>query len=434
MWEAPQCADSGGHTAVRLHPSTIARMHEGTNSEHPLLARYILGVMVRRIPISRRAQSISPFLAMEVFERAAELQRSGRSIVHLEFGEPDLETPAVVVEAGIKALRDGHTRYTHSLGRLELREAIVAWYRRRYGVDISPDCVVVTVGSSGAMLLTFAALLDPGSEVLMTDPHYACYPKLVSAFEGIPVPVPVREEDGFLLDPEAVEEKHSRQTRALVLNSPANPTGAVTGPERMKELVRVTEGKAVIVSDEVYHGLEYEGEAHSILEYSPDAIVINGFSKLFAMTGWRLGYAILPESLIRPIQKLQQNLFISAPDFAQVAAIVALTQTDDEILRRRKVYDRRRRLVLERLKQMGLQILAEPTGAFYVFVNIGRWNGSSLDFAFQLLEKAGVAVTPGIDFGKQGEGFARISYANSEENIKEGLDRLESFLHAEERT
>jgi aspartate/methionine/tyrosine aminotransferase len=383
--------------------------------------------------VSRRAQALSPFLAMEIFERAAELERTGRSIVHLEFGEPDLGTPAVVLEAGIKALRDGHTRYTHSLGRLELREAIVDWYRRRYAVEVSPEQVVVTVGSSGAMLLVFAALLDPGTEVLMTDPHYACYPKFVSVLEGVPVTLPVREEEGFQLDPGAVQEKLSRQTRALILNSPANPTGAVTGPERMKELVKILDSKAVIVSDEVYHGLEYDTPAHSILEYSSDAIVINGFSKLFAMTGWRLGYAIVPESLIRPIQKLQQNLFISAPDFSQCAAIAALTQTDDEIERRRQLYDERRRFVLQRLQQMGLQILAEPTGAFYVFVNIRRWNDSSLDFAFQLLEEAGVAVTPGIDFGNHGEGFARISYANSQENLREGLNRLESFLKTEER-
>ena len=381
--------------------------------------------------ISRRAQSLSPFLAMEVFERAAELERSGRSIVHLEFGEPDLETPAVVLEAGIQALQDGHTRYTHSLGHLALREAIAGWYKRKYDVEISAEHVVVTVGSSGAMLLAFAALLDPGTEVLMTDPHYACYPKFVSVFEGVPIPVPVTEEEGFQVDPQAVEEKLVGQTRALILNSPANPTGAVTSPEHMKELVRITEGKAVIVSDEVYHGLQYEGRAHSILEYSSNAIVINGFSKLFAMTGWRLGYAIVPQSLIRPIQKLQQNLFISAPDFAQLAAIAALTQTDDEIEQRRKLYDERRRFVLKRMKQMGLQILVEPTGAFYVFFNIRRWNESSLDFAFQLLEEAGVAVTPGIDFGSHGEGFARISYANSEENIREGLDRLETFLNAE---
>lgn len=380
--------------------------------------------------ISRRAQSLAPFLAMEVFERAAALERLGRSIIHLEFGEPDLETPSAILEAGIKALRDGCTRYTHSLGHLELREAIAAWYEKRCGVQISPECVVVTNGSSGAMLLSFAALLDPGTEVLMTDPHYACYPKFVSVFEGVPVAIPVREDENFQLDPEIVKKKLGDQTRALIINSPANPTGVVSSSEQMKELVTLTEGKATIVSDEVYHGLEYGTEAHSILEYSAGAIVVNGFSKLFAMTGWRLGYAIVPEFLIRPIQKLQQNLFISAPDFTQFAAIAALTHTADVIEQRRKRYDKRRRFVLQRLEEMGLEILAEPTGAFYVFVNIQRWNKSSLDFTFQLLEKMGVAVTPGIDFGDHGEGFVRISYANSEANIAKGLDRLATFLES----
>lgn len=382
--------------------------------------------------VSRRAQSISPFLAMEVLERATELERAGRSIIHLELGEPDLGTPEVVLEAGIKALRDGHTRYTHSLGRLELRETIAAWQERRYGIEVSPECVVVTIGSSGAMLLAFAALLDPACEVLMTDPHYSCYPKFVSVFEGVAVPVPVREEEGYQFDPGAVEEKLGRRTKALILNSPANPTGAVTQSERMMELVEITQGRAVIVSDEVYHGLEYQGKAHSILQYCPEAIVVNGFSKLFAMTGWRLGYAIVPQPLVRPIQKLQQNLFISAPDFAQFAAIAALTQTDEEIEQRRKRYDKRRRLLLRRLREIGLEILAEPTGAFYVFVNIRRWSDSSVDFAFQLLEKAGVAVTPGLDFGAQGEGFVRISYANSMANIEEGLNRLETGLQRED--
>ncbi|MDA2939074.1 pyridoxal phosphate-dependent aminotransferase [Acidobacteria bacterium AH-259-A15] len=380
--------------------------------------------------ISDRARTMSPFLAMEVFERAAALERAGQSIVHLEVGEPDLQTPQVVLEAGIKALRDGHTHYTHSLGRPELREAIAAWHKKQYGVEVSADCVVVTIGSSGAMLLTLAALLDPGMQVLMTDPHYACYPKFVSVFGGVPVPVPVREEDDFQFDPGAVQEKLQAQTRVLVLNSPANPTGTVTPPERIRELVKITHGRALIVSDEIYHGLVYQGKAHSILEYCPEAIVINGFSKLFAMTGWRLGYAIVPRFLVRPVQKLQQNLFISAPDFPQFAAIAALTQTHDEIERRRRCYDERRQLVLHRLKGMGLEILAEPTGAFYVFVNVRRYTTSSLDFAFQLLEKARVAITPGVDFGAHGEGFIRISYANSIANIEEGMNRLEAFLRA----
>ncbi len=382
------------------------------------------------IPISRRAREISPFLAMEIFERAAELERSGRAIVHLEIGEPDWETPEVVTEAGIRALREGCTHYTHSLGHPELRQTIVSWYEQQYGLQLSPDRVVVTLGSSAAMLLSFAALLDPGTEVLMTDPHYPCYPKFVTFFEAVPVPLPVSEEDNFQFDLTVVERRLGPNTRVLILNSPANPTGAVTEPEKMLELVKVVDGKAIIISDEVYHGLVYQGRAHSILEYSPEAVVINGFSKLFAMTGWRLGYAIVPERLVRVIQKLQQNLFISAPDFAQFAAIAALTEAGEEVENRRRCYDERRLLVLDRLPEIGLQVSAKPTGAFYVFVNISRYSTNSLDFAIQLLERAGVAVTPGVDFGAHGEGFIRISYANSKDQIEEGISRLAEFLGA----
>lgn len=378
--------------------------------------------------ISRRASAISPFLAMEVFERAKEMKRGGKPIIHLEVGEPDFPTPAAVLEAGIKALREGHTHYTHSMGHPELREAIGAWYQEQYRVHVPAHRIVVTVGSSGAMMLAFAALLNPGNEVLMTDPHYACYPKLVSVFEGVPVPLPVREKENFQFDPAVVGDRLNADTKAVLLNSPANPTGTVTSAQRMQELATAIEGRALIISDEVYHGLVYQGRAHSILEFSSDAIVINSFSKIFAMTGWRLGYTIVPEFLVRPVQKLQQNLFISAPDFAQFAALAALTQAGDEVEQRRKSYDARRRLVLRRLDSMGLEILAEPAGAFYVFVNIGRYAQSSLEFAFDFLDKSYVSVTPGIDFGAHGEGFIRISYANSLENIDEGLSRLEAYL------
>ncbi|MBN2445591.1 MAG: pyridoxal phosphate-dependent aminotransferase [Phycisphaerae bacterium] len=369
-----------------------------------------------------------PFLVMEVLERAAELQRKGRSIIHLEVGEPDFDTPKVALEAGMKALRDGRTHYTHSLGHPELREAIAGWQHRMYGINVSTDRIVVTMGSSGAMLLVFAALLDPGSEVILTDPHYACYPNFVSAYDGVAVRTSVREEDGFQFDLRAVKAKLNERTRALMLNSPANPTGTITTPERMQELVKLVGDQAVIISDEIYHGLVYRGRAHSILEYTPDAIVINGFSKLFAMTGWRLGYAVLPEPLVRPVQKLQQNLLISPPDFPQFAAIAALRQADGDVERMRQCYDERRRLVLSRLKAMGLHVLAEPVGAFYVFVNVQRFTTNVREFAFDILEQAGVAVTPGVDFGPGGEGYIRISYANSLENIEQGMDRLQQFL------
>jgi aspartate/methionine/tyrosine aminotransferase len=382
----------------------------------------------RAAAVSTRAEQMPPFLVMEVLERAAELQRQGRSIIHLEVGEPDFDTPGAALEAGIRALRDGRTHYTHSLGHPELREAIAAWHHKQYRVEVSPDQIVVGVGSSGAMLLVFAALLEPGAEVLLTDPHYACYPNFATAFGGVPVRIPVREADGFQFDPETVRAHLGPRTRVLMLNSPANPTGTLTQPDRMQKLVEILGDRVLIVSDEIYHGLVYRGRAHSIREFSPESVVINGFSKLFAMTGWRLGYAIVPPWLVRPMQKVQQNLVISPPDFAQFAAIAALQHADADVERMRRCYDERRQLVLRRLSEMGLEVLTEPVGAFYVFVNVRRYTDNVYEFAFQILEQAGVAVTPGVDFGPGGEGYIRISYANSLANIEEGMNRLQAFL------
>lgn len=378
--------------------------------------------------VSRRAADMPPFLAMEVLEQARRLEAAGRSIVHLEVGEPDFPTPAVVQEAGIRALREGHTHYTHSLGHPELREAIAAWYGRNYGVDVSAQRVIVTVGSSAAMLLVFAALLEPGDDVLMTDPCYACYPNFVSAFGGRSVRIAVSERDAFQYDVDAVRARLALRARVLLLNSPANPTGTLTAPERMRALVEAARGRATIVSDEIYHGLTYGPRAHSILELESDAVVVNGFSKLFAMTGWRLGYLIVPEWLVRPIQKLQQNLFISAPDFSQFAAVAALQHAADDVEHMRRCYDERRRLVLRRLVEIGLPVVCEPAGAFYAFVNVCRLTDDVLAFSRELLEHAGVAVTPGVDFGPGGEGYVRISYANSLEQIELGLERIASYL------
>jgi aspartate/methionine/tyrosine aminotransferase len=240
--------------------------------------------------------------------------------------------------------------------------------------------------------------------------------------------LPVREADGFQFDKEAVKENIGERTKALLLNSPSNPTGIVTCAERLQELADICRGRVQIVSDEIYQGLTYGEEAHSILEYDEEAVVISGFSKLFAMTGWRLGYAILPEYLVRPAQKVQQNLLISAPDFAQFAAIAALEQADEDVERMRSCYNERRKLVLRKLEEMGLNVLVEPTGAFYVFFNVKKYTDDVLKFAFDILERAGVALTPGVDFGPHGEGFLRLSYANSMENLEEGLNRLGAYL------
>lgn len=381
--------------------------------------------------ISSRARNIPPFIVMEVLERALELEKQGRRILHLEVGEPDFQTPEVIREAGIRAIRRGKTHYTHSLGHPELREAICGWYQKHYNVTVSPKRVVVTSGSSVAMLLSFASLLEPDDRVLLPDPGYPCYPKFVIAFGGTPVGIQVCEEERFQYSPKRLGAALEEGARLLVLNSPSNPTGAVSSPEDLRSLVELTRGRTILLSDEIYHGLVYSGRAASILEFSEEAIVINGFSKLFAMTGWRLGYAILPEYLIRPAQKLQQNLFISAPDFTQYAAIAALTEAGQEVETMRREYDRRRRFVLKALREMGLGVAQEPTGAFYVLINVSRYTSDVYRFAFRILDEAGVAVTPGVDFGKNGEGYIRICYANSMLNLEEAMHRLADFFRAQ---
>lgn len=372
-----------------------------------------------------RAREITPFIVMDVLEKAQEMEAKGEHIVHLEVGEPDFDTPQPIKEAAERALKDGDTHYTSSLGKPALREAIAGHYREKYGVRVSPDQIIVTSGTSPAMLLIFSVLLDKGEEVVLPNPHYACYPNFIRYVEGRPVFVPVYEEDGFKYRVEEIKKKVTPLTRAVLVNSPANPTGAVFSA---RDLAALAELGPYVVSDEIYHGLVYEGEEHTALEFTDRAFVINGFSKLYAMTGWRLGYVIAPPEFIRPMQKIQQNLFICAPSFAQAAAVAALTECAPYVAEMVKVYDRRRRYLLERLKKMGIATRVDPTGAFYALANVQKYTSDSYSFAFAVLEKAGVAVTPGIDFGRNCEGYLRLSYANSLENIKEGLDRLERFL------
>ncbi|MGH7268460.1 MAG: pyridoxal phosphate-dependent aminotransferase, partial [Candidatus Rokuibacteriota bacterium] len=383
------------------------------------------------VEMAKRVEEIKPFLAVEVFERAEELERQGHDVVHLEFGEPDFETPAVIREALIRAIRDGRTKYTHSLGILPLREAIAEHYLKAYGVAVSPDQILVTAGTSPAMLLLFTALLGAGSEVILTDPHYACYPNFVRYAEGVPVYVPTDEADGWAVRPEAVEARLSPRTRAVMLNSPANPTGAVLPAERLAALAEVVErapGGAWLVSDEIYHGLTYEGREHTVLEFTDRAFVLNGFSKAYAMTGWRLGYVIAPKSCVRTLQKLHQNFFISHNEFVQWAGVAALREAGDEVARFRRLFDERRRATVDGLRAVGLGVGPEPTGAFYVLADAQRFCRRSYDFAFEILTGAHVAVTPGIDFGARAEGYLRVSYASGLDRVREGVRRLGEFL------
>jgi aspartate/methionine/tyrosine aminotransferase len=362
---------------------------------------------------------------MDVLERAHEMERKGIHIIHLEVGEPDFDAPQCVREAVVKAIHDGHTHYTHSLGILELREAICDYHYRTYKVNIEPDQIVVSSGSSPAIFMLFAALLEAADEVIISDPYYACYPNFINFMNGQCVRIPVYEEDGFQFRPEVIKESLGERTKAILINSPSNPTGNLLSAERMQAIADMG---PYVVSDEIYHGLVYEGHERSILEFTSRAFVINGFSKQFAMTGLRLGYVIAPKEFVRAIQKVHQNFFISANAAIQRAGIVALQQAQDDVARMRRIYDERRRFMIKRLREIGLGITVEPTGAFYVFANAKHLSADSYKLAFDILEKAWVGVAPGIDFGPHGEGYLRFSYTNSLENIKEGLNRLEKYI------
>jgi aspartate/methionine/tyrosine aminotransferase len=375
--------------------------------------------------VSGRSQNISSFIVMDVLERAHELEQEGKDIIHLEVGEPDFATPPPISEAAIEAIKREETHYTHSLGLLELRMAICAHYYKKYGVDVDPGRIVVSSGTSPAIFMIYSALLDQGDEIIISNPHYPCYPNFALFLKAVPSFVDVYEEDGFQYRPSEIEKRITDRTKAILINSPSNPTGTLLSSERMKEIAGLG---PMIISDEIYHGLVYGETEHSILEYTDRAFVVNGFSKLHAMTGWRLGYAIVPPEFVRLIQKIQQNFYISASSIAQWAGIAALTKADKEIEHMKSIYNERRVYMLDRLRKMGFKIKVEPRGAFYVFVNARHIAEDSYRLAFDILEKAGVGVTPGIDFGKNGEGYLRFSYANSIENISTGLDRLEKYL------
>jgi (5-formylfuran-3-yl)methyl phosphate transaminase len=376
--------------------------------------------------ISQKVKDLKSFIVMDVMARAEELQKAGEDVIHLEVGEPDFDTPPVIQETAIKAIESGRTHYTHAMGLLELREAICMHYRQEYNVSIDPGRIMVTSGTSPALLLMMMAILDKDDEVIISNPHYSCYPNFIKSLGGRPVEIRTFPEDGFQYRPEEIKKELKKHTRAIVINSPSNPTGIVMSDENLRDIAAF-QGQ-YIISDEIYHGLCYEGRARSILEYTDKAFVINGFSKLYAMTGWRLGYLIFPKEFYDTMQKIHQNFMISANSFVQWAGIAALTKTKDEIQKMKHTYNERRLYMVNRLREMGFKIHVEPTGAFYVFADARKFCTDSYKKAFDILEKVKVGVTPGIDFGSGGEGFIRFSYANSIENIKVGLDRIEKYL------
>lgn len=374
---------------------------------------------------SNLSDEIAPFFVMDVLERAKELELRGKRVIHFEVGEPDLPTPKVICDEAIHAIQNGDTKYTPSLGIPELRAAIVEAYKENYGVEIAPARAVITMGSSPALFLTLLSLVDPGDDVIITDPHYACYPKIIRIAGAVPKLFRIYEEEGFQIDIPALKKIITDKTKAILVNSPSNPTGIVLDEKIIKE---ISELGPFVISDEIYHGLVYGSEAHSIYEFTDKAFVVNGMSKLYSMTGWRLGYLLAPEEFIRPIQKLQQNLFISPNPFVQRAGIAALKLAKEHVREMVRLFSERRELMVKGLRGLGFEIKAEPSGAFYVFVNARKLNYDSHDLAFDILEKAYVAVTPGIDFGLGGEGYLRFSYATSMDCIEEGIRRLDKYI------
>lgn len=370
-------------------------------------------------------ERMTSFIVMDVLERANQLQSEGIDVIHLEVGEPDFDMPECIAQTAIDAHKNGTTHYTHSLGDPQLREAISEFYKQEYNVIVDPECIVVTSGSSPAILMALMLLCQVGDEVIMSNPGYPCYRNFALACHAEPVCIPLHAECDFQYNIDDIKAKITDKTKAIFVNSPMNPTGTLVSDEVYKELATLN---IPIISDEIYHGLVYEGKTSTILEFTDNAFIVNGFSKRFAMTGLRLGYLIAPKKHMRALQILQQNLFICAPSTAQKAGIAALRDANPDVETMRNIYNERRIFLIKRLKEIGFIIHTEPRGAFYVFCDARKFTNDSYRFAFDVLEKAHVGITPGIDFGTGGEGFVRFSYANSLENIKEAMHRLELYL------
>jgi aspartate/methionine/tyrosine aminotransferase len=376
---------------------------------------------------ARRAAEIEPFEVMDVLARAHALEAAGRRVVHMEIGEPDFTAPPAVVEAGVRALRGGLTAYTATLGLPALRETIASHYENKFGMTVEASRIAVTAGASGGLLTAAALYVDAGDEILVPDPGYPGYRHFVRAFEGIARSLPVSAAENFQPTLDMVRAAWGPRTKGLLLGSPSNPTGTLINPEVLGNIAAfIAERRGVLLIDEIYQGLVYGAQPWSAADYPGDVVVINSFSKYFCMTGWRLGWVVLPERAVRGFEKLAQHLFISAPAAAQHAACAAFLPESIAILEdRRKEFGKRRDFLIPALRQAGLAIPAEPRGAFYVYADCGT---DSRRFARELLEKEAVAATPGVDFGRNGtDRFVRFAYTRSMDDLEEAAERIARF-------
>lgn len=380
--------------------------------------------------MAARVNDISPFHVMDILTRAKAMESAGRHIIHLEIGEPDFATPEPVVEAGIAALRAGHTHYTGALGLMELREAIAGFHASRWHTRVDPAHIVVTPGASGALLLALGLLAGPGDEVLMADPGYPCNRHFARFCEAHMVSIPVDADSGFHLTLELIERHATSFTRVVLVANPANPTGTAIAPEELSRIHDWCAGRGVaLIVDEIYLALTYDGPEHSASRWD-DVFVVNSFSKYFQMTGWRLGWLVAPAWAMENLERLAQNLFLAAPTPAQYAALAAFSSaTLDELEARKTELRNRRDFLLPALRQRGFVIPIQPQGAFYLYADCSAHTDDSFHFARALLEQAGVAVTPGLDFGQhQPQRYLRIAYTQPLPRLAEGIARLDKFL------
>ena len=381
-------------------------------------------------PMPSRRSAIEPFIAMDILAEAKRLEQAGRDVVHMELGEPGAPAPAAVRAAAIAALQKGALGYGEAKGSLALRSRIARHYREHYGVELSSDRVIIATGSSGAFLLAFIAAFDAGARIGVISPGYPAYLNIFEALGLIPETIEVGPETRFAPTAELIEAAHRRQRLdGLLLMSPANPTGAMITPAALEKICAFCEDAGVtLISDEIYHRLEYTDRAETALRYSRNAIVVNSFSKYYAMTGWRLGWAVIPESLARPMERLQQSLAICPPTLSQCAALAAF-DAEPDLEAMKQSYARSRALLMAGLPQIGLPRFAPPDGAFYIYADVSHLTDDSTALCRRLLEEAGVAVTPGVDFDRaRGKKALRLSYAGSEAGVALGLERLGAWL------
>lgn len=387
----------------------------------------------RLLRAARRAAEVQPFVVMDVLARAHALEALGRRVLHMEIGEPDFTAPEPVVEAAVRALRDGRSAYTAALGLPALRAAIAGHYGEAFSKKLSMDRIAITAGASGGLLLALALYVDPGDEILVPDPGYPGYRHMVRAFEGRARPLPVTAATAFQPTLEMVRAAWGKRTRGVLLGSPSNPTGTTIPAAQLRRIARfVAQRGGVLIVDEIYQGLSYEGSASTALGLPGEVVLVNSFSKYFCMTGWRLGWVVLPQRRVREYEKLAQHLFICAPAIAQHAALACfLPQTIQVLEQRRQEFQRRRDFLVPALEGAGLRIPAQPTGAFYIYAEVpkrGRGRPDGRKYALTLLEQEGVAATPGIDFGANGTSrCVRFAYTRSRADLEEAAARISRF-------